>query len=353
MSFNVNNIIRKNIQNLEPYSSTRDGMDLDNYTLLDINENAFSNPYGKGLNRYPNARQTSLKSKIAGVKKVKPENIYLGNGSDECIDILIRCFCEPKEDEIIICPPTFGMYKVYANINNVKVKEVLLKKNSFELDIDSIKKQTTKRTKLIFICTPNNPTGSVVEWKKIEELTQFFNGLLVIDEAYIDFFETNKSVIKKIRNNKNIVVLQTFSKAFAMAAARLGMVVANQEVINFLNKVKAPYNINDFTQKAIYKALDNIAKIEDSVRIIKNERANMAKKLKEYSFVKKVYPSKANSLLVEVSNSDELFNYMLTNKVIISNRSKMPLLKNCVRFTVGNPKENKKVLTLLNQFENL
>ncbi len=330
----IKKLLRKNIAELKPYSSARNEYNGQNAIFLDANENPFRSIY----NRYPDPLQNALKEKIAKLKNINKKNIFLGNGSDEAIDLLIRAFCEVRQDNIISINPSYGMYQVCADINNVELKMVSLKKN-FQLDINQMIKSVDKYTKLMIICSPNNPTANSFDKDDIIKILDKFEGLIIIDEAYIDFSE-KESMINLIKQYENIVILQTFSKAWGMAGLRLGMAIANNQIIEILNNVKYPYNINSIVQKIAYKQIDE--------EHIKNEHVNRIKKQKEYikthikrlDFVEKLYPSDANFFLVKVKNADELYYYLKERKIIIRNRSKQHLCENCVRITVGTEKEN-------------
>jgi histidinol-phosphate aminotransferase len=278
-------------------------------------------------------------------KKVKVENILLGNGSDEVLDLIFRAFCEPREDHIITMPPTYGMYKVLAQTNNVLCKEVLLK-TDFQIDIDNVFSEINKNTKLIFICSPNNPTGNVMEKNDVQRILQNFKGLLVIDEAYIDFTNT-KSWVDEIKNYSNLIVTQTLSKAYGLAGIRLGICYANAKIISVLNKIKAPYNVNEITQKKAIDALKNIKEVDDQVYQIKLVRKGLLNNLKEINFIKKIYPTNANFVLIKVDDANKRYRQLIEKGIVVRNRTNVPLCKNCLRITCGAEEEIVKLIHTL------
>ena len=343
MSFNLDSITRENVKGLSPYSSARDEYVSDGSTMvfLDANENPFEN----GVNRYPDPQQRGLKAILAEQKGIKEENILLGNGSDEVLDLLFRAFCEPKQDNIITLPPTYGMYKVLSGINLVENREVLLT-NDFQPNVEGILNTIDSNTKLIFICSPNNPTGNSFMTSIIEELLTSFNGLVIIDEAYIDF-SSEESWTSKLADYPNLIVTQTLSKAYGMAGIRLGLCMASTEIIAVLNKIKPPYNVNQLTQdKAIERVLD-IKGVEEEVAKILTERSNLIEALKEVSFVETIYPTDANFILAKVDDATLRYNQLLEKGVVVRNRTTQPLCENTLRFTVGTEKENKKLAKAL------
>ena len=348
MDFNLNNLIRANIKNLKPYSSARDEFKGEASIFLDANENSYGSPLTKWYNRYPDPLQWELKKKIAEIKGVAPENILLGNGSDECIDLLIRAFCEPQVDNIVICPPTYGMYEVYAHINNVPVKAVPLTP-TFQLDLEALENAIDARTKLIFLCSPNNPTANSLIREDVEMILNNFDGLVVVDEAYINF-SRQRSFVPELKEYPNLVVLQTFSKAWGLDALRLGMTLAATDIIQVLNKIKPPYNINQATQELALKALDNLEEVNSMIVEIVREREQLAQQLSGLPFVQKVYPSDANFLLAKTSNATRLYHYLKDQGIIVRNRSNVLLCEGCLRITVGTEKENKELMAALQQF---
>jgi len=348
MSFNLNNITRANVKGLSPYSSARDEYVSDGSTMifLDANENPFEN----GVNRYPDPQQRSLKAILADQKGVDEANILLGNGSDEVLDLLFRAFCEPKQDNIITLPPTYGMYKVLSGINLVENREVLLT-NDFQPNIPEIKKAIDVNSKLLFICSPNNPTGNSFSTNLIEELLNSFNGLVVIDEAYVDF-SPEKSWTSKLADFPNLIVTQTLSKAYGMAGIRLGICIASTEIIAVLNKIKPPYNVNQLTQdKAITRVLDK-ASVKNEVNEILNERTKLIDALNTISFVETIYPTDANFVLIKVDDATLRYHQLLAKGVVVRNRTTQPLCENTLRFTVGTSKENNSVITALKALSN-
>ncbi len=343
MSFNLNNITRENVKGLSPYSSARDEYVSDGSTMvfLDANENPFEN----GVNRYPDPQQRSLKTILAAQKGIMEENILLGNGSDEVLDLLFRAFCEPKQDNIITLPPTYGMYKVLSGINLVENREVLLT-TAFQPNIAEITKEIDEHTKLLFICSPNNPTGNSFSTAIIEELLNSFNGLVVIDEAYIDF-SSEESWTSKLADYPNLIVTQTLSKAYGMAGIRLGICLASPEIIAVINKIKPPYNVNQLTQdKAIERVSDQKA-VQTEVASILAEREKLIETLKTISFVSTIYPTDANFILAKVDDATLRYNQLLKEGVVVRNRTTQPLCENTLRFTVGNSEENKKLAEAL------
>lgn len=337
--FNLENIVRKNILSLKPYSSARDEFSGKDGVFLDANEN----PFGE-LNRYPDPYQRELKQKLSKFKSVPAENIFIGNGSDEVIDLTYRIFCEPGKDNVIICPPTYGMYEVSANINDAAIQKADLTAGTFQLNTKAILASINKNTKLIFICSPNNPTGNSMKWADIKLLLEKFNGIVAVDEAYIDFTNT-PSLITQLPNYPNLLILQTFSKAWGLAGVRVGIAYADQKIINLFNKVKPPYNVSEINQRAALMALDNMAEFEKRKQVILKEKELIIKQLNKLPKVKFIYPSDANFLLVEVDDADKVYNDLVSQKVITRNRSSV--VKNCIRMTVGSPEENQKLIGAL------
>lgn len=339
MNFDLNRLVRQNIRTLKPYSSARDEFKGEARIFLDANENSLGSPLTKWYNRYPDPLQWELKKKIAGIKATKPENILLGNGSDECIDLLIRAFCEPGHDNIVICPPTYGMYEVYAHINNVGVKSVPLTP-AFQLHLEAMEEAIDAGTKIIFLCSPNNPTGNSLNREDVEIILNNFDGLVVVDEAYINF-SRQRSFIPDLADYPNLVVLQTFSKAWGLAALRLGMTIAGEEIIHILNKIKPPYNINQATQELGLKALDNLEDVNTMIQELVTSRAQLAAELASVPGVEQVYPSDANFILAKVGDANGLYQYLVDQGIIVRNRSNVLLCEGCLRITVGTGKENK------------
>lgn len=348
MSFDLDRITRENIKKLRPYSSARSEFSGVAKVFLDANENSFGSPLTKWYNRYPDPLQWELKKKISTIKNVAPENILLGNGSDECIDLLIRAFCEPQKDNIIICPPTYGMYEVYAHINNVNVKEVPLFPN-FQLDLEGLENAIDENTKLVFFCSPNNPTGNSMDKEDIEMVLNNFDGLVVIDEAYINYSRYH-SFISDLKDYPNLVVMQTFSKAWGLAALRLGMNFASKAIIDLLNKIKPPYNINQATQELALKALDHLEDVNMMIRETVKEREELTKQLAQLSCVQKLYPSDANFILAKMINATAIYDYLKEKGIIVRNRSNVILCEDCLRITVGTPAENAQLIQALKNY---
>lgn len=349
MEFNLENITRKNIKTLKAYSSARSEFKGKEGIFLDANENAFGSPLKENYNRYPDPLQLDLKDKISKIKGLPIQNIFLGNGSDEAIDLLFRAFCEPAKDNIIICPPTYGMYEVSANINDVTIKKVPLTAETFQLDTENILRAIDEQTKLIFICCPNNPTGNGVKWDAIKTIIKQFKGIVVIDEAYINFARY-RSLIPELLNYPNLVILQTLSKAWGLAGLRIGMAFAAEPIIDLFNKIKPPYNINSVSQHLAIEALTNISRVNDWIKETVQERDWLMEQIAGISFVKKVYPSDANFFLIKVNEPLSVYNYLISKKIIIRDRSKVELCEGCLRITVGTPEENKQLLKALSEY---
>ncbi len=302
--FDLNNLLRENIKNLVPYSSARDEFKGEAQIFLDANENSFGSPLTKWYNRYPDPLQKKVKQKLSEIKGVPVENIFLGNGSDECIDILLRAFCEPGKDNIIICPPTYGMYEVSANINDVHVKKVPLTP-SFQLDLPAIEEAVDDQTKMIFLCSPNNPTGNSLNKNDVEIILNNYFGLVVIDEAYINFSRF-RSFTQELNDYPNICVLQTLSKAWGLAALRVGIAFASEAIVQILNKIKPPYNINQASQELTLKALEEVTQVNGMIQEIVKQRGELIEQLSRLSIVQKIHPTDANFLLVKVINAREI-----------------------------------------------
>lgn len=345
--FDLDSIIRPNIKTLTPYSSARNEFKGTASIFLDANENNLGSVLNN-YNRYPDPLQIKLKDAIAELKQINSGNIFLGNGSDECIDLLYRCFCEPGKDNVIICPPTYGMYEVSANINAVGIKNIPLTP-AVELNRKTILSSIDDNTKLIWICSPNNPTGNLADRKAVLSILENFNGLVVIDEAYVDFSQSG-SFVNDLTSHPNLIVLQTFSKAWGLAGLRLGMAFASTEIIDILNKVKPPYNINQATQEMLLKALQHGNEVKKKISIIVTERKKLSDQLSALGLVQKVYPSEANFLLVKTGDSTALYQYLLQNEIVVRDRSKVTLCEGCLRITIGTPEENRKLMNVLNQF---
>lgn len=341
----LNNLIRKNVKNMSAYSSARDefNADAEDYLFLDANENPFNTDY----NRYPDPYQHELKAAISDIKQIPKENILLGNGSDEVLDLIFRAFCEPKEDEIITMPPTYGMYEVLANLNDIKTVIVPLKRG-FQIDVNSVLSSITENTKLIFICSPNNPSGNLLQINDIKTILDDFDGLVVIDEAYIDF-ASNSSFISELNDYPNLIITQTFSKALAHAGIRVGMCFASERIISVLNKIKPPYNINQLSQKKALEVVQNFENYLFQVEIIKSERELLSEAFKTISWIEHIYPSESNFLLCKVDNANYRYNQLLDQKIVVRNRTNQHHCENSLRFTVGTPEQNQSLLKVLKQ----
>ena len=347
--FSINNIIRANIKNLTPYSSARDEYKGEASVYLDANENAFGSPLEQQYNRYPDPLQYKVKKRLSDIKGVPPRNIFLGNGSDEAIDILFRSFCNPGVDNVILVPPTYGMYEVSANINDVAIKKVLLTEE-FQLNLEGIAEAIDAHTKMIFICSPNNPTGNSINRDDIETLLANFNGLIVVDEAYINF-SRQKTFIQELTEYANLVVLQTLSKAWGLAGLRVGMAFASEEIIEVMNKVKPPYNINEASQELALKALENVDLVNSWIKETLIQRDKLVLQLKDLDFVLDIYPSDANFILVKTTDPKKIYNFLVEKGIIIRDRSKVDLCEGCLRITVGTPVENDILLQTLQNFK--
>ncbi len=351
--FELDNILRENIKKLVPYSSARDEYKGKVGIFLDANENSFGFPVSyhgtSNLNRYPDPLQLAVKEKLSKIKGLPIENIFLGNGSDEAIDILFRAFCNPGKDNVIVCPPTYGMYEVSANINDVEVLKVPLLDETFQLDEASILKSISSNTKLIFICCPNNPTGNGVAWNTIKTILETFTGIVVIDEAYINF-ASYRSLIPELLNYPNLVILQTLSKAWGLAGLRVGMAFASEPIIDIFNKIKPPYNINAVSQELVLNALDNMKQVNDWIKTIVEEREKFSVELNQLLFVKKVYKSEANFILVKVEDASALYYYLTQNQIVVRDRSKVVLCDDCLRITIGTKEENKQLISVLKKY---
>ncbi len=336
----IQDLIRKNIKALSPYSSARDEFTQVADIYLDANEN----PYQNNLNRYPDPYQIEVKKLLSEWKDVPTSKMLLGNGSDEVLDLIFRAFCEPKEDNVILLPPTYGMYDVLAKINNIDTFEVGLN-DDFSPDVSSIINIQNDYSKVLFVCSPNNPTANIFNISKVEKLLNGFNGIVVIDEAYIDFAEA-ESWINRLDEFPNLIVTQTFSKALGHAGIRLGVAYASEEIIDVLNKIKPPYNVNELTQQKAIEVLTE-AKFTKQIELIKQEREKLTTCLKELRFVDKIYPSDANFILIKVSNADKIYNQLLEKGIVVRNRSTQYKCENTLRLSIGTPDENVKLIEVL------
>jgi histidinol-phosphate aminotransferase len=345
MSFDLQKLVRSHIADLQPYSSAREEFYADDgdVVYLDANENPFDN----GVNRYPDPQQRKLKEVIARGRGVAANQLLLGNGSDEVLDLIFRAFCTPNKDNVIVMPPTYGMYKVLANINCVSLNEAPLN-NDFQLVTKDILNQISSQTKAIFLCSPNNPSGNSFRREDILTLLQSFTGLVVVDEAYIDF-STQKSLTAELPSYPNLIITQTLSKAYGLAGIRLGICIASEEIINILNKIKPPYNINSLTQERAISALEDWDTTQRQITQLIAERKGLFAQLEKISFVEKVYPSDANFLLVRVDDANKRYAQLIQNNIVVRNRSKQVGCENCLRFSVGKPQENQILIETLNR----
>lgn len=343
--FDLNTLVRESVQKLQPYSSARDEYVSDGSEMLFLDAN--ENPFDNGVNRYPDPYQRSLKLLLAEQKGVSESQILLGNGSDEVLDLIYRAFCEPNQDNIISLPPTYGMYKVLSGINAVENREVLLT-DDFEPNVEEILGVVDAKSKLLFICSPNNPTGNSFKKERIEQLLASFSGLVVIDEAYIDFSK-DESWLSQLNNYPNLIVTQTLSKAYGLAGIRLGICYASEEIIKVLNKIKPPYNVNQLTQQRALERVLNQDLVNKEILQILQERDQLITALNNLGFVKKIYPTDANFVLAKVDNANRRYLQLLEKQVVVRNRSTQPLCENTLRFTVGTPEENKKLIATLKE----
>ncbi|PRY15567.1 histidinol phosphate aminotransferase [Pontibacter ummariensis] len=346
--FKLNDIIRPNVLKMKPYSSARDEFKGAASVFLDANENNLGSLAGENYNRYPDPHQRKLKERIAEIKGVQPEQIFLGNGSDEAIDLLFRMVCRPGQDSMLHLPPTYGMYEVSAHLNDVTLEAVQLTPD-YQMPVEEVLLQVKPTTKIIFVCSPNNPTGNLIEPDSIEDLLRSFNGLVVVDEAYIDFAQA-PSWTTRLQEFPNLVVLQTFSKAWGMAGLRLGLAFASPEIIAVLDKIKPPYNINEATQELALQALERQEALQDMVEEIVQERELLMQALPTLATVEKVYPSDANFILVKVKDADGLYKSLLNKGIVVRNRSSVPGCSGCLRVTVGTLEENQELLKAIAAF---
>lgn len=344
--FQLEELIRPNICSLQPYSSARDEFKGKDGVFLDANENPFYTPLpegeGVGLNRYPDPYQKALKEKLSALKNIASENIFVGNGSDEVIDLAFRLFCNPGKDKVIVCPPTYGMYEVSANINDVEIISIPLDQN-FQLDVESI---LNTEAKMMFLCSPNNPTGNSLN--DIEKIIQNFNGIVFVDEAYIDF-SSQKSLLNKLNEYPNLIVSQTFSKAWGRAAIRVGVAYASKEIVSYFNKVKPPYNVSQLNQYEAIKTLEEVNVFTKNKQTILAQRTWLAEQLSNLKFIEKIYPSDANFMLVKTNNANAIYQKLIEDKIVVRNRHSV--VENCLRITVGTKDENSKLIDTLNNIE--
>ena len=349
MELNLDSLVRANIKKMTAYSSARHEFTGNATIYLDANENSFGSPLPDNFNRYPDPLQVQVKEKLSKIKGVPPQNIFLGNGSDEAIDLLYRIFCEPGRDNAIIFPPTYGMYEVCAGMNDVKIKKVNLTKE-YQLDIESIETAIDAFTRLIFICSPNNPTGNSINRTDVEIILNNFDGIVVIDEAYINYSK-QRSFIPELTEYPNLVVMQTLSKAWGLAGLRLGMAYASQPIIELMNKVKYPYNINTATQLLVLDALNNIEWVNNHIATTVTEREKLKNELLDLSDTKEVFPSDANFLLVKMKNARNIYEQLCSKGIIVRDRSKVVLCDDCLRITIGTPEENKQLIVELSKYK--
>jgi histidinol-phosphate aminotransferase len=342
-------LLRSHISNLVPYASARDEFSGTAHIFLDANENSLGSPISPGYNRYPDPHQVKIKDRLTQIKGLPRQNIFLGNGSDECIDLLYRAFCNPGRDNVIIHPPTYGMYEVSAHIHDVELRKAPLTEN-FELDLEAIEKLTDEFTKIIWICSPNNPTGNAFDRRKIETILNNFEGLVVIDEAYINF-SRQQSFIRELTEYPNLVILQTLSKAWGLAGLRLGMAFASDFIIDVLNTIKPPYNISQTTQDLVLIALEKTVEVNEMIREIVNMRNDLAGKISRLSVVMNVYPSEANFLLVKIRDARRVYENLIREGIVVRDRSSAPRCADCLRITVGTREENNKLLNTLTAIE--
>ena len=343
---NIDTLVRNNVKKMSSYSSARDDFKKENemkLIYLDANESPFDN----GINRYPDNKHDELKKVVSGVKNVNVNQVVFGNGTDEILDLIVRVFCNPSEDKIITLPPTYGMYDVIAKTNGVENIEIPLK-SDFSIDKNEILKLSSKKTKILFLCSPNNPTGNSFDTNNLTDLIKSFKGIVVVDEAYIDF-SSKQSLISLIEDNNNLIITQTMSKAYGMAGIRLGMGFSNEKIINYLNKIKPPYNINVLTERKALEELNKIDEIEKNISIVLDQRNLLVSCLEKLDFVEKIYKSDANFLLVKVDNADLRYNQLLENGIVVRNRSNQPLCQNCLRITIGTKNENTSLIKTLNE----
>jgi len=348
MEFNTDKFVRDNIRRMTAYSSARHEFSGKTGVFLDANENSFGSPLRENYNRYPDPLQLKLKEKLSSIKGVPVENIFLGNGSDEAIDLLFRIFCDPGKDNAIIFPPTYGMYEVCAATNDVAIKKVPLLPG-FQLNLEATENAINDHTKLIFVCSPNNPTGNSMNREDMEVLLNNFNGIVVIDEAYINYAR-QKTFIQELTEYPNLVILQTLSKAWGLAGLRLGMAFAGKPIIDYLNKIKYPYNINTATQELALEALHHISSVNNWTKTTVEQKKWLNTELTGLSFTQVVYPSDANFILVKMNNAEDIYRYLLEKGIIVRDRSKVILCDDCLRITIGTPDENKQLAEVLKAY---
>ncbi len=346
---NVLDLVRDNIKNIKPYSSARDeykDATSESMIFLDANENPFDN----GVNRYPDPQQNDVKEVLSTIKNVGKENILLGNGSDEVLDLIFRAFCEPNKDNIITLPPTYGMYSVLANINAITNTEVLLS-SDFQPKVLQILEAANENSKILFLCSPNNPSGNSFAIESVEELLNKFQGLVVIDEAYIDFSD-QQSWLNRLEEFPNLIITQTLSKAYGLAGIRLGVCYSSKEIITILNSIKPPYNVNELSQQRAFERLNNKYEVAVEIKAIKIEREKLIQSLEHINYIDKIYPSDCNFVLVKVDDATKRYNQLINLGIVVRNRTTQPLCENCLRFTVGTEEENTRLLEALKELQN-
>jgi len=346
--FNLKSLIRPNIVAMKPYSSARSDFDKTDkeYIFLDANENSYGSVLGNGFNRYPDPLQKQVRAKIAKMKLIKSSQVFLGHGSDEAVDLLFRVFCRPGEDKVIVCPPTYGMYQVSATINSTGVVEVPLDAQ-FDLDLKAVQSNIDGNTKIIFVCSPNNPTGNCLSKDRILDLLVTFDGLVVVDEAYIDFAGKDKSLLSELQHYPNLVILQTFSKAWGLAGLRAGMAFASPEIIGLMDKIKPPYNMNQSSINLIGRAIEEDHMLKKMVKEIVQQREYLVSELANISCVTKIFPSEANFILFQVDDAKERYNQLLFNGFVLRDRSSLVGCAECLRLTVGTDEDNKQLVRCL------
>lgn len=348
MAFELEKLLRPHILSIKPYSSARDEYSGKIGVFLDANENPYGSLTGEAFNRYPDPYQADIKEKLAPIKGVKPEQIFLGNGSDEAIDLLMRAFCIPGKDNIVLLPPTYGMYEVSAAINDIAIKKVPLTPD-FQLQPDSIIEAVDENSKIIFICSPNNPSGNKMDRNAIRKIIEQFSGLVVVDEAYIDFSD-EPSFAVELDTFPNLLVMQTFSKAWGLANLRIGMAFASQEIIRILNLIKPPYNISGLTQQKVLESLEKASEIKDLVHKVFEERMYFENELPQFDFVRKIFPTHANFLLVRMDNARQIYEYLISQMIILRDRSKVQLCEDCLRISLGTREENTSLIQALKTY---
>lgn len=348
MSFSIEKLLRPHILGIKPYSSARDEYSGKDGVFLDANENPYGSLTGEPFNRYPDPYQLEIKEKLSFIKGVRPTQIFLGNGSDEAIDLLMRAFCVPGKDNVILLPPTYGMYEVSASINDIEIKKVNLTED-YQLKPKEILAAVDSHTKIIFVCSPNNPSGNKMKRQDIRTILEKFKGLVVVDEAYIDFSD-EPSFTKELLEFPNLLVMQTFSKAWGMANLRIGMAFASDEIIRVLNLIKPPYNISGLTQQKVIESLEQADKIQEVVQRVLQEKDRLSKALKKFPFVLHIYPSNANFLLVKMKGAKKVYDYLISDLIIVRDRSKVVLCEDCLRISVGTKEENDALLVELEKY---